>query len=175
LKSTEASKIPVFRVHSTVRTFGTLRGLIQWSADEFAPQSASGFVVPSPSRSCITATPRSRCFGRRSFSAAASARSVSSIGALSSPAGSCETNARFQQNLSLQHRPWTSEAGRERSVSFEDPKAPKLTYDGCRVRNVALAVRRCWHRIAGDRPVQRPPFRLRPFRAALAWARVRAH
>lgn len=112
LKSTEASKIPVFRVHSTVRTFGTLRGLIQWSADEFAPQSASGFVVPSPSRSCITATPRSRCFGRRSFSAAASARSVSSIGALSSPAGSCETNARFQQNLSLQHRPWTSEAGR---------------------------------------------------------------
>lgn len=52
-------------------------------------------------------------FGRRSLSAAASARSISSIGALSSPAGSCETNARFQQNLSLQHRPWTSEAGRQ--------------------------------------------------------------
>lgn len=72
--------------------------------------------MPSPSRSCITATPRSRRFGRRSFSAAASARSISSIGALFSPAGSCETNARFQQNLSLQHRPWTSGAGRERPL-----------------------------------------------------------
>lgn len=42
------------------------------------PHSASGLVVPSPRRSCITATPRSRRFGRRDLSAAARAAPISS-------------------------------------------------------------------------------------------------
>ena len=43
------------------------------------PQSSSGFVVVSPIRSCMTATPRSRRFGNRVLSAASNAGPNSSL------------------------------------------------------------------------------------------------
>ena len=55
-----------------------IRGHMFIARTRRTPHSSSGFVVPSPRRSCITATARSRRLGSLSFSAASSAAAISS-------------------------------------------------------------------------------------------------